>query len=153
MLKYTRAWYTDMTCRYKSPLVRHTLEIRGYEVNSIIVWLWLWCRFVWYYLPYSVLVMAMTTWSWDGHQTSFHRLPWILTLGQKLYHFYSSRCPIAYNSQVMLMLNATPKFQYCDVIMRAMAFQITSLTTVYSTVYSGADKRLKIHVTGLCGNR
>ena len=30
---------------------------------------------------------------------------------------------------------------YNDVIMGAMAFQITSLTIVYSTVYSGADQR------------
>ena len=33
-----------------------------------------------------------------------------------------------------------------------MASQITSLTIIYSTVYSGADKKktLKLHVTGLC---
>ena len=39
-----------------------------------------------------------------------------------------------------------------DVIMSAMAFQITSLTLVYSTVYSGADnkKTSKLRVTGLC---
>ena len=30
---------------------------------------------------------------------------------------------------------------YNDVIMNAMAFQITSLTIVYSTVYSGTDER------------
>ena len=30
---------------------------------------------------------------------------------------------------------------YSDVIMGAMAYQITSLTIVYSTVYSGADQR------------
>ena len=33
------------------------------------------------------------------------------------------------------------RFPYNDVIMGAMASQITSLTTVYSTVYSGADQR------------
>ena len=32
-------------------------------------------------------------------------------------------------------------FHYSDVIMGAMASQSTSLTPVYSTVYSGADKR------------
>ena len=32
-------------------------------------------------------------------------------------------------------------YHYNDVIMRAMASQITSLTIVYSTVYSGADQR------------
>ena len=33
------------------------------------------------------------------------------------------------------------RFHYGDVIMGAMASQITSLTIVYSTVYSGADQR------------
>ena len=33
------------------------------------------------------------------------------------------------------------QFHYSDVIMGAMASQITSLTIVYSTVYSGADQR------------
>ena len=43
--------------------------------------------------------------------------------------------------------------QHCiDVIMTRMASQITSLTIVYSTVYSGADKKKtsKLRVTGLC---
>ena len=37
--------------------------------------------------------------------------------------------------------------------MGTMASQITSLIVVYSTVYSGADqrKKLKLRVTGLCG--
>ena len=41
---------------------------------------------------------------------------------------------------------------YSDVIMGAMASQITSLTIVYSTVCSGADQRKtsKLRVTGLC---
>ena len=40
----------------------------------------------------------------------------------------------------------------CDVIMGTMASQITSLTIVYSTVYSDADqkKTSMIRVTGLC---
>ena len=33
-----------------------------------------------------------------------------------------------------------PAYHYSDVVMGAMASQITSLTIVYSTVYSGADK-------------
>ena len=32
-------------------------------------------------------------------------------------------------------------YHYCDVIMGVMASQITSLTIVYSNVYSGADQR------------
>ena len=41
---------------------------------------------------------------------------------------------------------------YNDVIMGAMASQITSITIVSSTVYSGADQRKKsnLRVTGLC---
>ena len=40
---------------------------------------------------------------------------------------------------------------YNDVIMSAMASQITSLTIVYSTVYLGADKKeSKLRVTGVC---
>ena len=41
---------------------------------------------------------------------------------------------------------------YNDVVMGAMASQITSLTFVYSSVYSGADqkKTSKLRVTGLC---
>ena len=37
--------------------------------------------------------------------------------------------------------NAMITTQYCDVIMDALASQITSLTIVYSTLYSDADQR------------
>ena len=44
-----------------------------------------------------------------------------------------------------------PLCHYGDVIMDAMASQITSLTIVYSTVYSGRWKKTsKLRVTGLC---
>ena len=39
------------------------------------------------------------------------------------------------------MVNAMAVSHYNDVIMSAMASQITCLTIVYSTVYSGADQR------------
>ena len=32
-------------------------------------------------------------------------------------------------------------YHYCDAIMSAMASQITSITIVYSNVYSGTDQR------------
>ena len=43
-------------------------------------------------------------------------------------------------------------WHYSDVIMDAMAFEITSLTIVYSTVYSRcrSKKTSKLRVTGLC---
>ena len=42
-----------------------------------------------------------------------------------------------------------------DVIMSTIASQITSLTSFYSTVYSGADKKKtsKLRVTGLCAGK
>ena len=39
---------------------------------------------------------------------------------------------------------------YNDVIMSVMASKITSLTIVYSNVYSGSKKTSKLRVTGLC---
>ena len=46
-----------------------------------------------------------------------------------VYHWKCQRGSLCYSSR------------YDDVIMRAIASQITSLTIVYSTVYSGADQR------------
>ena len=44
----------------------------------------------------------------------------------------------------MLVWLLAYKNHHNDVIMSAMVFQITSLTIVYSTVYSGADKKKNI---------
>ena len=53
---------------------------------------------------------------------------------------------------VFFFILARIRSHYGDVIMGMMASQITSLTLVYSTVYSGADqkKTSKHRVTGLC---
>ena len=45
------------------------------------------------------------------------------------------------NGWVSFESNWCPAFHYSDVVMGSMESQITSLTTVYSTVYSGADER------------
>ena len=44
------------------------------------------------------------------------------------------------------------QYHYIDVIMTTMASQITSLTMVYSTVYSDANQKKisKLRITGLC---
>ena len=42
---------------------------------------------------------------------------------------------------------------YSDVIKGASASQIISLTIVYATVYSDADKKNKLRVTGLCAGK
>ena len=58
----------------------------------------------------------------------------------------------AYNGYLRLWLGCVITYHYDDVIMGTMASQITSLTIVYLTVYSGSDKKKtsKLHVTGLC---
>ena len=62
-----------------------------------------------------------------------------------------------YNSQARVRINFWPwlhkicRFRYDDFIMSAMAPQITSLTIICSSVYSGADKKIsKLRVTALC---
>ena len=50
---------------------------------------------------------------------------------------------------IFLCMRRIQSVHYSDVIMSAMASQITNITTVYSTVYSGSDQR-KLRVTGLC---
>ena len=54
--------------------------------------------------------------------------------------------------QVSCVPRQPATMHYDDVIMSAIASQITSLTIVYSIVYSDADQRnhQKLHVTGLC---
>ena len=47
----------------------------------------------------------------------------------------------------------TKKNHYDDVIMGAMASQISSLKIVYSTVYSDADQIKHLRVTGLCAGK
>ena len=42
---------------------------------------------------------------------------------------------------MLVTLSLSVSFSYCDVIMGEIASQITSLTIVYSTVYSDADQR------------
>ena len=67
----------------------------------------------------------------------------------KMKHLWKIRVNILYGSAATFGAIIT---HYHDVIMRAMAFQINSLTIVYSTVYLGADQRKtsKLRVTGLC---
>ena len=46
-----------------------------------------------------------------------------------------------YEGNPYTYIHKTVVLHYNDVIMSAMASQISSLTTVYATVYSGADQR------------
>ena len=54
----------------------------------------------------------------------------------QIYHFLQILL-----SPILNLKRRTPTDHYDDVIMGAMASQITSLTIVYSTVYSGTDQR------------
>ena len=65
-------------------------------------------------------------------------------------HIVEKRLSINKIYHIMTRLVVGDK-HYSDVIMDSIVSQITSLTIVYSSVYSGADKKKsKIHVTGLC---
>ena len=60
---------------------------------------------------------------------------------QNVGHFLQA--PRAFTNWPLVGLNGSGDkwfSHYCDVIMTTMASQITSLTTVYSAVYSGVDK-------------
>ena len=54
---------------------------------------------------------------------------------------YCVSCVAFITRTTALHLHHKPSMHYSDIIMTAMVSQITSLTIVYSTVYSGADKR------------
>ena len=54
---------------------------------------------------------------------------------------YESLQCIAGNSERMMILVTMMSIHYNDVTMSSIASQITSLTIVYSAVYSGADQR------------
>ena len=64
------------------------------------------------------------------------------------YHIYSGICLVIFGISYQYMFMSF--LYYNDVIMSPMASQITSLTIVYPTVYSGADRRKhqKLRVTG-----
>ena len=53
------------------------------------------------------------------------------------------------SDDLCLVLSCLARVHYSDVIMGTMAFQITSLTIVYSTVYSGADQTKRLSSASL----
>ena len=63
-----------------------------------------------------------------------------LWLGWISHHFRQS-VPVLHKFHPYDCLSASGVSHYCDVIMGGVASQITSLTIVYSTVYSDADQR------------
>ena len=65
------------------------------------------------------------------------------------YHIYRtvSACILRASSGFMLLKLSQSIIHYNDTIMSEMAYQITNLTSVDSTVYLGADLRKHHHVT------
>ena len=57
------------------------------------------------------------------------------------YHVYTRDVPSIFKTFFQPLMTRNQKVHYSDVIMNTMASQITSLTIVHSTVYSGADQR------------
>ena len=78
---------------------------------------------MWYAPCWLVFIRCSTTWEYCGLREAKPT--------------YIPAYPIMY----VLSYGNAPSRHYSDFIMSTMASQITSLTVVYSTVYSGADQR------------
>ena len=66
----------------------------------------------------------------------------------KMYIYYTPTYIYIYK---LICLRCVGNNHYNDIIMRAMAYQITGVSIVYSTLGSGLDKKKsKLRVTGLC---
>ena len=92
--------------------------------------------------------MVVLVWFWG---TDYARSELAGEIIEILYHRWSRRWPTSSESFLFLLkasyivfcltTDASPLIcHYDDVIMGTIASQITSLTSVYSTVYSGADQ-------------
>ena len=72
---------------------------------------------------------------------SFSCFAYNLNRHTELHDWYCKHTGITSNLMTTSIKLIKPSYHYGDVIMGAMASQITSLTIVYSNVYSGADQR------------
>ena len=93
------------------------------------------------------------TWCMDTRRTHDSIIPSLWRqndVGTTWLRHYGVMCPLGWGPvRKICVYNIAPTvpfsqeivWHYGDVIMGAMASQITSLTIVYSTVYSGADQR------------
>ena len=78
-----------------------------------------------------------------GTVTSDQYMTWVFyTLLNNEDYLRFSKCTTIYHRNDAVQYSRTFLTHYSDVIMGALASQITSLTIVYSTVYSGADQRI-----------
>ena len=77
----------------------------------------------------------------SSHMLSSHRLAILHILLLSAHLVLSLSCKIYFVWSAHVYIYSNSKCHYSDVIMGAMASQITILTIVYSTVYSDADQR------------
>ena len=89
--------------------------------------------------PHSTILLS-------GQTDAQHEITmlWLSQIWNSKIPFYGSRCSIKtipHTSSYGRTMGCVLCVHYNDVIMGAMASQITSLTIVYSTVCSGADQR------------
>ena len=77
-------------------------------------------------------------------------LKWVPATGKEVNNYHDG--VTIWKSFLRVLINLTSPRDYNDVIMSMMATQITSLTIVYSSVYSRcrSKKTSKLRVTGLC---
>ena len=118
-----------------------TTHLNYIEIVSICIWLKIAYLYFWYKvywtpaltvtLPHRGAVMRMSSHGTVGHRrrvTAVTRLRWPTVHG-------------IMGAVVVYLPSFYLSYHYNDVIMNAMVSQTTSLTNVYSTVYSGADQR------------
>ena len=115
-------------------------------VNGLIVLQPMWFSEIW---SSDVIVFRFVTFHWSlGHflwtemsQPAFNLH--LLKIWNVITHYYPNvDGGLAYQTMTgSWSMDAKWHIHYNDVIMSTMASRITSLTTVYSTVYSGADQR------------
>ena len=99
-----------------------------------------------------VYIQAYTYWAVVIFQWILINYALIIKWKRSEYHVSTIYCVVWWTSNCICTVNVISCCHYNDVIMSAMASQISSLTIVYSTVYSGVDhrKKSKLHVTSLC---
>ena len=100
------------------------------------------------------LLKLTTQWMRRGHTKAWHlkfqiSMVFLIQIIDYTYGWYIHDATAAY-----LIIPPTMEYDVssCDVTMGAITSQITSLTIVYSTIYSRrrSKKTSKLHVTGLC---
>ena len=102
------------------------------QCNVVFHWLGAYAKWPLIHMNTLTSTLFKQTWfgvnGWSGH--------WDMT--QRTSQALRPMCPLCGQEQEWPTDGPT---HYCDVIMGAIASQITGLTTVYSTVYSGTDQR------------